>query len=159
METMNRLATAAAIVLSMLTGPALAQEDMVIDQTKLYVSDPAACQALEKQGVDAWMDMDFLSLSFTSGIQSMEFHCNFYDIKSRPNTPLLFVDAVCELPGELYADTMAIAPNDEDTIRLVSSADSTLALLGGIEPDPESPYPAGTTIYHRCDNLSEIPLD
>lgn len=148
-----------ATSLTLLAGAALAQEDLVIDQTRLYVSDPKACQALEKQGVDAWMDMDFLSLSFTGGIQSMEFHCNFYDIKSRPNSPLLFVDAICELPGELYADTMAIAPNDEATIRLVSSADSTLALLGGIEADPESPYPAGTTIYHRCDNLSEIPFD
>jgi hypothetical protein len=144
--------------LALLAGPALAQEDMVIDQSKIYVSDPAACQALEKQGVDAWMDMDFLSLSFADGIQSMEFHCNFYDIKSRPNTPVLFVDAVCELPGELYADTMAIAPHDDKSIRLSSSADSTLALLGQVEAEADSPYPAGTTIYHRCDNLSEIPF-
>ena len=140
-------------------GPALAQEDMVIDQTKLYVSDPAACQAVEKQGVDAFMDMDFLSLTFPGGIQAMEFHCNFYEIKSRPNTPVLFVDAVCELPGELYADTIAIAPHDAKSIQLVSSADGTLALLGGLEADPDSPYPSGTTIYHRCDNLSEIPFD
>ena len=68
----------------LLTGASAAQEDMVIDQSKLYVTDPAACQAIEKQGVDAWMDMDFLSLTFAGGIQSMEFHCNFYDIKSRP---------------------------------------------------------------------------
>lgn len=145
--------------LVLLAGPALAQEDLVIDRSKLYVTDPAACQAVEKQGVDAWMDLDFLSLTFEGGIQSMEFHCNFYDIKSRPHTPLLFVDAICELPGELYADTIAIAPHDATSIRLVSSADTTLGLLGGGQPDPESPYPAGTTIYHRCDNLSEIPFD
>jgi len=143
--------------LFVLAAPVLAQEDVVIDQTKLYVSDPAACQALEKQGVDAWMDMDFLSLSFTSGIQSMEFHCNFYDIKSRPNTPLLFVDAVCEMPGDLYPDIMAIAPNGEDSIRVVSSSDTILALANS--DAPPSDYPAGTTIYHRCDNLSEIPFD
>jgi len=143
----------------LLTGASAAQEDMVIDQSKLYVTDPAACQAIEKQGVDAWMDMDFLSLTFAGGIQSMEFHCNFYDIKSRPMSPVLLVDAICELPGELYADTIAIAPIGDKTIRLVSSADSTLALLGGTEADPDSPFPAGTTIYHRCDNLSEIPFD
>ena len=145
--------------LALLSGAALAQEDMVIDQTKLYVTDPKACQALEKQGVDAFMEMDFMSLTFPDGIQSMEFHCNFYDIKTRPHTPVLFVDAVCELPGQLYADTMAIAPNDDKSIQLVSSADSTLALLGQVEPQANSPYPAGTTIYHRCDNLSEIPFD
>ncbi len=145
--------------LLLIAAPVLAQEDMVIDQTKLYVTDPKACQAVEKQGVDAFMDMDFLSLTFTGGIQSMEFHCNFYDIKTRPHTPVLFIDAVCELPGEIYADTIAIAPNDDKSIQLVSSADSTLALLGQVEPQANSPYPAGTTIYHRCDNLSEIPFD
>ena len=154
---MKAIAMAAGLLL--IASTTLAQEDMVIDQSKLYVTDPAACQAVEKRGVDAFMEMDFLSLTFAGGIQAMEFHCNFYDIKSRPNTPVLFVDAVCELPGELYADTMAIAPNDADSIRLVSSADSTLALLGNIEADPDSPYSAGTTIYHRCDNLSEIPFD
>src|SRR5215217_882099 len=99
-----------AFALAMLSTPALAQEDIKIDQTKIYVSEPSACQALEKKGLDAWMDKDFLTLSFTGGIQSMEFHCNFYDVKSRPNTPLLFVDAVCELPGEVYPDMLAIAP-------------------------------------------------
>ena len=153
-----RLVLASMLVLST-AGLALAQEDLVIDRTKLYVTDPKACAAVEKQGVDAWMDMDFLSLTFEGGIQGMEFHCNFYDIKSRPYTPVLFVDAVCELPGELYADTIAIAPEGENTIRLVSSADTALGLVGQIEPDPEGFYPAGTTIYHRCDNLSEIPFD
>ena len=153
-----RLVLASMLVLST-AGLALGQEDLVIDQTKLYVTDPKACAAVEKQGVDVWMDMDFLSLTFEGGIQGMEFHCNFYDIKSRPYTPVLFVDAVCELPGELYADTIAIAPDGDDTIRLVSSADTTLGLTGNIEPDPEDFYPAGTTIYHRCDNLSEIPFD
>ena len=148
-----------AIALALLATPAFAQEDMVIDQTKVYVTDPKACQALEKQGVDAFMDMDFMSLTFPGGIQSMEFHCDFYDIKTRPHTPVLFIDAVCELPGEIYADTIAVAPNDDTSIQLVSSADSALALLGQVEPPANSPYPAGTTIYHRCDNLSEIPFD
>ena len=147
------------LILLGLAAPVSAQEDMVIDQTKLYVTDPKACQALEKQGGDAFMDMDFMSLTFPGGIQSMEFHCDFYDIKTRPLTPVLFIDAVCELPGEIYADTMAIAPYDDKSIQLASSADSTLALLGQVEPQANSPYPAGTTIYHRCDNLSEIPFD
>jgi hypothetical protein len=143
--------------LAVLTGAAWAQEDLIIDQTRLYVTDPAACQALEKQGVDAWMDMDFLSLSFTGGIQSMEFHCNFYDVKSRPNTPLLFVDAVCEMPGALYPDMLAIAPDGADSIIVVSGSETTLGLAGSDAPPTDNPV--GTTLYHRCDNLSEIPLD
>lgn len=154
---MARVISALLLLGVSLTG-AMAQEDIVIDQTKLYVTDPKACQAVEKQGVDAFMEMDFLSMTFEGGIQSMEFHCNFYDIKKRPNSPLLFVDAVCELPGELYPDTIAIAPYDDTSIQLVSSADTTLAMLGNTETETSSETPAGTTIYHRCDNLSEIPF-
>lgn len=147
-----------AIALAVLATPALAQEDMVIDQTKVYVSDPKACQALEKQGIDAWMETDFLSLTFPGGIQSMEFHCNFYDIKSRPNTPLLFVDAVCELPGEVYPDILAIAPYSEGTIQVVSSNDAMMVATGIYEPAGPTTNP-GVTMYTRCDNLSEIPVD
>lgn len=147
-----------AMALALLATPALAQEDMVIDQSKVYVSEPSACQALEKQGVDAWMDKDFLSLTFPRGIQSMEFHCNFYDIKSQANTPLLFVDAVCELPGELYADTLAIAPYDDKTIQVVSTYDTVMVTTGTFEPPGPTTNP-GVTMYTRCDNLSEIPVD
>lgn len=143
--------------LSLLTGAVVAQEDMVIDQSKLYVSDPAACEAVEKKGVDAFSDVDFLALSFDGGIQSMEFHCNFYDIKSRPLTPVLFVDAVCELPGELYPDTLAIAPNSENTIQVVSSNDAMMVATGIYEPSGPTTSP-GVTVYTRCDNLSEIPF-
>lgn len=146
-----------ALAFVVLATPVVAQEDIVIDQSKVYVTEPAACQALEQRGVDAWLDMDFLSLTFASGIQSMEFHCNFYDIKSRPNTPLLFVDAVCELPGALYPDMLAIAPNGADSILVVSGSDTTLALASSDAPPTDNPV--GTTLYHRCDTLSEIPVD
>jgi len=152
-----RLAAALSI-LALSTGAALAQEDSVIDQSKVYVTEPAACEALAKQGADAFSELEFLSLTFDKGIQSIEFHCDFYDIKTRPNTPVLFVDAVCEIPGDLYPDLLAIAPHDENAIRVSSNNDAMLGMFGGGQPDPESPYPAGTTIYHRCDNLSEIPF-
>lgn len=157
MEAMSRLAALAAIV-AMGIGGAMAQEDTVIDQSKVYVNDPSACQALEKQGVDAWMEKDFLSLTFPGGIQSMEFHCNFYEIKSRPNTPVLFIDAVCELPGEVYPDMFAVAPYDDKSIQVVSSNDAMMVATGIYEP-PGAATPPGLTLYTRCDNLSEIPVD
>lgn len=150
-----------AAILVLTAGAATAQEDLVIDQTRLYVTDPAACEALEEKGVDAWMDMDFLSLSFERGIQSMEFHCNFYDVTGRKGGNHLFIDAICELPGEIYPDIMAVTPYGENTIQVVSSAETMLAMTGvmaGAEPEP-SETPAGVTIYTRCDNLSEIPVD
>jgi hypothetical protein len=147
-----------ALGLSMLALPALAQEDLKIDQTKIYVSEPSGCEALEKQGLDALMEGDLLTLSFAGGIQSMEFQCNFYDVKSSPNTPLLFVDAVCELPGEVYPDILAIAPMGEDTIQVVSSNDAMMVNTGVYEPPGPTTNP-GVTLYTRCDNLSEITVD
>jgi hypothetical protein len=150
-------------VLVLMAGPALAQEDLRIDRDRLYVSDPAACQALEKKGIDAWMDMDFLSLTFDRGIQSMEFHCNFFDVKEREGSTHLFIDAICELPGEIYPDILAVTPYSETQIQIVSQADIMLSLSGAMEgavPDEADTYlTPGVTLYTRCDNLSEIPVD
>ena len=151
------------LALALVATPAMAQEDLRIDRDRLYVSDPAACQALEKKGVDAWMDMDFLSLTFDRGIQSMEFHCNFFDVQGREGSTHLFIDAICELPGEIYPDILAVTPYSETQIQVVSQADIMLSLSGAMEgavPDEADTYLIpGATLYTRCDNLSEIPVD
>ena len=144
--------------LVLLSAPALGQEDVVIDQSKVYVSDASACAAIEDKGMDAFMDSDFLALTFPDGIQGMEFQCGFYDIKTRPMTPLLHVDAVCEAPGEVYPDTLAIAPYNDTSIQVVSSYDAMMVTTGIYEPPGPTTYP-GVTLYTRCDNLSEIPVD
>src|SRR5690606_20460168 len=103
------------------SGAAVAQEDLRIDQTRLYVSDRAACAAVEDKGIDAFMDLDFLGLTFGRGIQSMEFHCNFYEVKGREGSTHLFVDTICELPGEIYPDILAITPYSDTQIQVVSA--------------------------------------
>ena len=64
---------AAALIagLLLLGAPALGQEDMVIDQGKVYVSEATACAALETKGMNAFMDSDFLTLTFPDGIQEI----------------------------------------------------------------------------------------
>ena len=157
---MKRLAI---LALALVASPVMAQEDLRIDRDRLYVSDPAACQALEKKGVDAWMDMDFLSLTFDRGIQSMEFNCNFFDVTEREGSTHLFIDAICELPGEIYPDILAVTPYSDTQIQVVSQADIMLSLSGAMEgavPAETDTYTIpGATLYTRCDNLSEIPVD
>lgn len=136
----------------------LAQEDLRIDQTRLHVSDPKACAALEAKGIEAFMAMDFLALSFKDGIQSMEFHCNFYGVKGREGSTHLFVDTICEAPGEIYPDILAITPYSETQIQVVSAFDAAMVTAGLFEPNPEVATP-GATLYTRCDNLSEITVD
>jgi len=141
--------------------PAFAQEDLSIDQTRIYVSDAKACGMIENKGIEAFKDLDFLALDFSKGIQSMEFQCNFFDVKSRKGSSHLFIDAICELPGEIYPDILAVTPYSETEIQVASSADITWAM--NYEPEEaetaDAIVPSGTTIYTRCDNLSEITVD
>jgi hypothetical protein len=146
------------LLLLVLTAPTLAQEDLRIDTTRLHVSDSKACKALEAKGLDAWMDLDFLALDFKDGIQSMEFHCDFFDVKSLEGSTRLFIDTICELPGEIYPDILAVTPYSETQILVVSSADAALVAAGVLEPNPDVALP-GATVYTRCENLSEIPVD
>lgn len=154
--------TTATCALMLLAGPALAQMEKV-DLTKLYVTNPAACEALENNGVDAYGTFDFLALSFTDGIQGMEFHCNFYDVTAKENTSDIFVDAICEEPGFKYPDILSIAPWNEGKIQVGSAHDINRALvanLSGEEADPSTEgQAAGISIYSRCDNLSELPRE
>ena len=151
----------ALVSLLALTAPALGQEDLRIDQSRIYVSDAKACGLIEDKGIDAFMDLDFLALDFSKGIQSMEFHCNFFDVKSREGSTHLFIDAICELPGEIYPDILAVTPYSETEIQVASSADIMWAM--NLEPEEtetaDAVVPTGTTIYTRCDNLSEITVD
>lgn len=151
----------ALVSLLSLTVPVFAQEDLRIDQTKIYVSDAKACGLIEDKGIDAFMDLDFLALDFSQGIQSMEFHCNFFDVKGREGSTHLFIDAICELPGEIYPDILAVTPYSETEIQVASSADIMWAM--NLEPEAtetaDAVVPTGTTIYTRCDNLSEITVD
>lgn len=138
------------------TSAAMAQEDLRIDTTRLHVTDPAACTELEQKGVDAWLDRDFLALTFDRGIQSMEFDCRFFEVKERADSNQLFVDAVCSLPGEIYPDILAVTPWSETEIQVISGHDSAMVAAGLYEPNNETGLPGGT-LYTRCDNLSEIP--
>lgn len=131
-------------------------QELSVDQSKLYVTDPAACQKLKDVGVDAFNDTDFLAMSMTDGIQGMEFHCNFMDVKGQKGSSFLFVSAVCEAPGEVYPDTLSISPYDETTVQVVSSYDAMMVSSGNAEPPGPTTNP-GVTMYHRCDNLSELP--
>lgn len=156
MEAVKALSGALALALLCAMAGSAAAQERGIDQTKLYVTDPAACQKLEQKGApETFGEMDLLALSFKDGIQGMEFNCGFFDVKAKKGNDFLFVDAVCEAPGEVYPDTMSISRYDDTSIQVVSTYDTTLAMSSG--SSGQDGASTGTTIYHRCDNLSELP--
>ena len=156
MEAVRALSGALGTAALWALAASVGAQELSVDQSKLYVTDPAACQMLADKGVDAFGEMDFLSMSLNDGIQGMEFHCNFFDVKTKKGNNFLFVDAVCEAPGEVYPDTISISPYDDTTVQLVSSYDSMMQASGNVAPDGATENP-GVTLYHRCDNLSELP--
>lgn len=149
----------ALAIMAMLSLPIVsvsAQDGSQIDQSKLYVSQPEACAAIEARGNEAWAESDFISLSFADGMQGTEFQCHFMDVKTLASRGFIFVSSICELPGEIYPDTLAITPYDDKTIQVVSSYDTAMVAAGKFEPGSQG---ADGTFFHRCDNLSEIHFD
>jgi hypothetical protein len=145
------------VLLSMLMLPAAGAQAAPVNQSKLYVTDAKACQAIEKQGIAAFDKLNFLAMSFKDGIQSYEFHCNFFDVKSKAGQDGLLVSAICESPGERHPDLLSISPHDDKSIEVVSMND--VALAAANKDGGDGTEPTGTTIYYRCDKLSELPRE
>ncbi len=144
--------------LGLMASPALAQPEFTVDQSKVYVTTPETCQALEKDGADALSDANVSVMTFAGGIRSLEHSCEFFDVKTHVTNRSFFASAVCEGLDEIYPDTFAITPYDDKTIQVVSSYDAMMQVSGTYEPTSPIGNP-GATLYHRCDNLSEIPVD
>jgi hypothetical protein len=151
-----RIGTASVLALALSISAPGAQEISTVDRTKVYVSDPAGCAALESDGLDAISALGFRVMTFDAGIQTLESSCNFFDIKSKPGNAHLLVSAVCENPGAIYPDLLSLTPLTTDTVQVVSSHEAALNAAGNNEPSSEGASP-GATLFHRCANLSELP--
>ncbi len=151
-----RIALAVSLVAG-LAGAAVAQES-TLDKSRLYVTDPAACQALEEKGTDAWTDLDFVTFSYQGGLQSRTLSCTVFDVKERPDSDSAFVSTICELPGDVYPDTLAVTPLGENTLQVVSAHDEAMIAAGRYQPTNQGTS-ASSIVFYGCDTLSEIPFD
>ena len=150
---MNTRFLAAAALLLATAGGAAAQ---AIDQNALYATDAAACETLRDKGAGALGEGDVLTLSFAEGIQGMEFHCSFFDVKTKAGQSTVLVEAVCEAPGEVYPDLLAIGPYDAESIQVTSMNDTMMGLGAGAAEEETAGIP-GNTLYYKCDGLSALP--
>jgi hypothetical protein len=147
----------AVSLLAGLVGATVAQEGD-LDKSRLYVTDPAACQALEEKGADAWEDLDFFTFSYQGGIQSRTLSCNVYDVKQRPDSDSSFVSTICELPGDVYPDTLAVTTMGDNMLQVVSAHDEAMIAAGRYQPTNQGTS-ASSIVFHGCDTLSEISFD
>lgn len=148
----------AALVSVTLAMSALAQEDLRIDQSRVYVSHPEACSLLEDKGMGAFDSLEFTMLSFPGGFYAMEFQCNFFDVKEREGSSHILASAICEFPGAIAPDIFAIAPYSETKIITVSARDFSDAALGLFSPSGEEPV-MGARVYSRCDKVDAASLN
>ncbi len=146
-----------ALLLAILVLPSAGAHADPVNQSKLYVTDAKACQALARKGTAAFGELDFMSLSFKDGIQSYEFNCSFFDVKTKKGNDGLLVTAICENPGDRYPDLFSVHVHDGKSIEVVSMHDSALAAAN--KDGGEGSRATGTILYYRCDNLSELPRE
>lgn len=113
---------------------AVAQDPSAIDRSATYGTREDCGEG----------DGEGLVLDFTRGIEGIEYHCDFFEIKASENSIFLFVEAVCEAPGIRNPDLLSIAPYDDKSIEVVSLYEAM-----HFPPTEDNPTP-GTQIYYRC---------
>lgn len=123
------------VFMSLLISAVTAQEIAPVDQSKKYGTEPD-CGFGDGRG---------LTLDFIKGIEGVEFHCYFFDIKSAEGSPFLLIEAVCEEPGLRNPDLFSVSPYDATSIEVVSLYDAS-----NYPPGEDNPNP-GTFIYHACE--------
>ncbi len=103
-----RVACCAALLL--FAPPAAAQEAFI----KGVYSTPEGCAALKagKQEED-----DYIFLSAT-GVQSVEFNCEFVQVYPRKSSPGWAAVAFCEEPGLSYPTLFSLLPLDDTSLHL-----------------------------------------
>lgn len=149
----------AASALAVLALASAAQAQFVeLDRDALYVSEREACHALETQGqAGAFSAIDFTAFSFSRGLEAPGFQCGIVQIHERPDAPMYYASVLCDTPVLIYPDQLAIYPVSDTAIEIYSTYEATMVHSGVYGWD--SSRPVGVTLYHRCENLSELPVD
>lgn len=133
-------------------------EVMEMDRNALYVTDPRACELLETSPVnEAFSAVDFTAFSFAEGFFAPGFDCAVMQVLDHPDAVGAYLSVLCDTPVLIYPDQLAVYPVGETTIQIYSSYEATMVHSGVY--GWSSIHPAGVTEYHRCENLSELPLD
>lgn len=111
----------------------------------VYAGSPELCETARASpdGLQKLFEEGNVVLT-ARGIEGIEYHCDFLDVRKGSRTPGWVATALCEEPGYAFPDLISIMPRGEGELELVSVRDA-----GGDEPSGNS----GT--YHLCAGVAE----
>ena len=99
--------------------PSLAEAEALIKG--VYVTSQELCAKAKKDGIESVAEGGDLVLH-DNKIESVEYHCDFLDVKVAAETGLL-VSAYCEEPGHAQPDLMTITQRGEGELEVTSVTD------------------------------------
>ncbi len=109
--------------LILLVSPALAEETdppaTIIDG--IYMNDSDLCARAKAEGVEA-VAADGNLVLHSGKIESVEYHCDFVDVKQAGENALV-VTAFCEEPGYAFPDLLTIMKREEGRLEITSVRD------------------------------------
>ena len=125
--------------MSLLPSVALAAEDFI---KGVYLTSEELCAQAKKDSLQSVIEAGNHVLT-SSGIDSIEYNCEFVQVTKATAAPAWLVNAVCQEPGYLFPDVLTVVQMSPTQIDLVS-----------VTPvDPESGGGNGGS-YYLCDGVA-----
>jgi hypothetical protein len=109
----------------------------------VYLQSEELCAQAKKDGLQTVIDAGNILLT-TSGLESIEYNCEFVQVSKATRSPAWVVTAVCQEPGYLFPDVLSIVEMTATQLDLVS-----------VRPvDDESGSSGNGGSYYLCDGVA-----
>ena len=134
-----RILALAAVAIVVASSPAAAADDFI---KGVYLQTEELCAQARKETLQAVIEAGNIILT-ASGLESIEYNCEFLQVTKATRAPAWLVHAVCQEPGYLFPDVLSIHEMTSSQLELVS-----------VKPaDPESGGGNGGT-YVLCEGVA-----
>lgn len=126
------------VALLLLPGVSTAQEATI---EGVYARSPEICAAAKKDLQTLFENGE--TVLTKNGIEGIEYHCEFVDLKSSGSTPGWIATALCEEPGYAFPDLLVIMPRGAGELEVTS-----------VRPAGEDGNSGNAGMYYQCEGVS-----
>ncbi len=128
----------AATVFAVTATGALA-EDFI---TGVYLQSEELCQQAKKETIQAVIEGGNVLLT-ASGIEGIEYNCEFLEMTKAKRAPAWLVHAICQEPGYVFPDVLSVTQMSPTQIDVVS-----------VNGSGDEATPTNTASYQFCEGVA-----
>jgi hypothetical protein len=130
----------ATVSMALTAVPAVAAEEFI---KGVYLQTEELCAQAKKDGLQNVIEASNIVLT-SSGLESIEYNCEFLQVRRASRSPAWAVTALCQEPGYLFPDVLSVTQMSPTQIDLVS-----------VKPADEEGGNAGNTgSYYFCEGVA-----